>query len=117
MDHRSDLGRGKSTYSPAPSGASASSHDANHYDMSHGRTNEGREMILVGRSSAWSLHPSDNPRRFPILPVGNPHLIDAKYNFLWTALDVFMKIPDCFLKETTRNFEVLGFLRDTFHPT
>jgi hypothetical protein len=27
-----------------------------------------------------------------------------------------MKTLDCFLKETTRNLEALGFLRDTFDP-
>jgi hypothetical protein len=52
-----------------------------------------------------------------ILPIDNPHLIDVKYDFRWTALDVFMKIPDCFLKEATKNFEALNFVRDTFHPT
>jgi hypothetical protein len=47
MDRHSDLSRGKSTYSTAPSGASASSHDAGHCGMSHGRTNDG-----MGESSS-----------------------------------------------------------------
>jgi hypothetical protein len=59
----------------------------------------------------------DNSLRFPIVPIGNPHLIEVKYEFRGTTLDVFMKSPDCFLQETTRNFQALGFLRDTLAPT
>jgi hypothetical protein len=55
----------------------------------------------------------DNLLRFPILPIGNSHLIEVKYEFRGTVLDIFMKTSDYFLKETTRNFVPLGFLRDT----
>jgi hypothetical protein len=55
--------------------------------------------------------------RFPILPIGNPHLIEVKSKFSGTALDLFMKTPNCFLKETTRKFEALGFLRETCDAT
>jgi hypothetical protein len=58
----------------------------------------------------------ENLPRFPILPIGNSHLIEVKYRCRGTAFKVFMKTPDYFLKETTRNFAALGFLREIFDP-